>query len=969
MSLKKLSLLLFFTLLFGSASLLKAQCYGTVVYDQSVNFNGASSFNISTTVCDELIMICYDGWSRPGTGPVTVDGNPATWINTAFNGINSGVAETYAYLAPTPGVHNIVCTEAGYNSPYFLNFAADFYATGTCNPLSIASITSAIATTSCATCTGIPVTITTTIPGTMLFGNFENNSGLTGPFTNTWTGATSLSTLHIGNGIDASDAYAPEAVPGTYTIRDSTTAPHAGGGIVMVLCAIPPPLCGGACSITLTPTTINPTCGNNNGSIVIGVAGGSGPYTYVWSPAVSTSASATGLSAGSYTITVNGTGGGCNTASITVNLTTTVLNVVATVSTNDLCTNSTNGSGTSVTTGGTGPYTYAWTPSGGTNANVSGLTAGTYTITSTDINGCTGSASITITAPPALTTTITGVNIKCNGASTGSATVTAGGGTPGYKYSWAPAGGTNATASNLSATTYTVTVTDANGCTATASIALTQPTALNVTATITAPSCGGSNGSATANPTGGTPGYKYAWAPVGGTNATATGLSAATYTVTVTDANGCTQTATAVVAASSTLTTIITATNVLCGGGNTGTATAVPNGGTTPYTYLWTPVGQTNQTATGLTAGSYTLTVTDAIGCTATASVTLTQPTPITLLSAGFPVTCNGGDDGQATVIPAGGTTPYTYLWSGGTTNANADDLTATTYTITVTDANGCSATATASVTQPAAIQVGFDSDTLKGCYPLCFYFGDLSVDPTPGDTIKHWNWDFGDGGQDTNQNPRHCYTGPGTYSVKLTVVDNKGCSNSHTNANMITVYQHPSPDFSVSPQPTTIYQPNITFTDLSSDPYGIVSWSWNFNDPLNDTGSTLQNPSHAYSDTGIYCPMLTVTNIHGCVDSISHCLVISPQYSMYIPDAFSPNGDGKNDMFLPRGEYIQQYSLNIFDRWGMRIFSTTDMYQGWDGKASSGRLCQEDTYIYLIDITDNLGKKHSYLGKVTLIK
>ncbi len=515
MSLKKLSLLLFFTLLFGSTSLLKAQCYGTVVYDQSVNFNGASSFNISTTVCDELIMISYDGWSRPGTGPVTVDGFPATWIATAFNGNNSGVAETYAYLAATPGVHNIVCTEAGYSGPYYLNFAADFYATGTCNPLSIASLTSATANSvsSCATGGNVTCSINTTITGSMIYANFENNNGQTGPFVDAWTGATGLGQLHIGIGIDASHAYEPAAVPGTYTITCGNLAnPSNGcGGIEMVLVDIPPPLCGGACSITLTPTTINPSCGNNNGSIVIGVSGGSGPYTYTWSPAVSTGASATGLSAGSYTITVNGTGGGCNTSSITVNLTTTVLTVTAAVSTNDLCTNSTNGSGTSNTTGGTGPYTYAWTPSGGTNANVSGLTAGTYTITSTDVNGCTGSASITITAPPALTTTITDVNIKCNGASTGSATVTAGGGTPGYKYAWAPSGGSNANATGLSAGTYTVTITDANGCTATASIAVTQPPALNVTATITAPSCGGSNGSATANPTGGTPAYKYAW--------------------------------------------------------------------------------------------------------------------------------------------------------------------------------------------------------------------------------------------------------------------------------------------------------------------------------------------------------------------------------------------------------------------------------------------------------------------------
>jgi gliding motility-associated-like protein len=184
----------------------------------------------------------------------------------------------------------------------------------------------------------------------------------------------------------------------------------------------------------------------------------------------------------------------------------------------------------------------------------------------------------------------------------------------------------------------------------------------------------------------------------------------------------------------------------------------------------------------------------------------------------------------------------------------------------------------------------------------------------------------------------------------------------------MITVYNNPTAAFTVSPQPTTIFQPTIAFTDKSTDPYGIVSWLWNFEDPLNDTASNLQNPAHTYQDTGIYCPMLTVTNIHGCKDSITECLVISPQYTLYIPDAFTPNGDGKDDIFLPRGEYIATFDMYIFDRWGMKLFHSTDLYSGWDGTVN-GRICQEDTYVYLINVTDNLGKKHSYIGKVTLIK
>ena len=186
----------------------------------------------------------------------------------------------------------------------------------------------------------------------------------------------------------------------------------------------------------------------------------------------------------------------------------------------------------------------------------------------------------------------------------------------------------------------------------------------------------------------------------------------------------------------------------------------------------------------------------------------------------------------------------------------------------------------------------------------------------------------------------------------------------------MITVYSFPVPAFTFGPQPAMITDPVISFTDKSTDAYGIATWLWNFNDPLSDKSSNLQNPTHAYGDTGQFCATLTVTNIHGCRDSVTECLVISPEFTLYIPNAFSPNGDGRNETFQPKGDFISDYQMYIFDRWGMMLYYSTDMNKGWDGTVNGGtQICQEDTYVYMINVTDNLGKKHNYIGRVTLIK
>jgi hypothetical protein len=302
--------------------------------------------------------------------------------------------------------------------------------------------------------------------------------------------------------------------------------------------------------------------------------------------------------------------------------------------------------------------------------------------------------------------TISQTNVICNGGSTGSASVTATGGTAPYTYNWAPSGGTFATASNLTAGSYTCTITDANQCTITKTVTITQPSAVTATTSQTNVSCnGGATGSASVTASGGTAPYTYSWAPSGGTLATASNLAAGSYTCTIRDANQCTITKTVTITQPSAVTATTTQTNVSCNGGTNGSATVSATGGSAPYTYSWAPSGGTLATASNLAAGTYTCTIRDANQCTITKTVTITQPSAVTATTTQTNVNCNGGTNGSATVSATGGTAPYTYSWtpSGGIL-ATASNLAAGSYTCTIRDANQCAITKTVTITQPIAV-------------------------------------------------------------------------------------------------------------------------------------------------------------------------------------------------------------------------------------------------------------------------
>ncbi|MFN4254030.1 MAG: T9SS type A sorting domain-containing protein, partial [Saprospiraceae bacterium] len=317
--------------------------------------------------------------------------------------------------------------------------------------------------------------------------------------------------------------------------------------------------------------------------------------------------------------------------------------------------------------------------------------AGSYSIlvTNTD-NGCTNTASTSVSQSPQVTAAVSGQsNVSCNGNTDGSATATAGGGFGAFTFHWSN-GATTSSISGLATGNYLVTVTDTENCSATASVAITQPDPLVCNATATAQTQSGTNdGSATANPTGGTPGFIYAWSN-GGTTQTITDLAPGAYTVVITDANGCTQSQTVTVnSVNCALVPSIVGTNISCFGAADGSATVSLLGANEPVTYTWSN-GQTSATATNLTPGNYTVQILDAGGCPAEISVSIAQPVQLSASASATGESAQGANDGTASATAIGGTGTYTYLWSNGATTASIGGLAPGTYSVEVKDENGC---------------------------------------------------------------------------------------------------------------------------------------------------------------------------------------------------------------------------------------------------------------------------------------
>ena len=470
------------------------------------------------------------------------------------------------------------------------------------------------------------------------------------------------------------------------------------------------------------------SCGNlNDGSINVYISGGLAPFTYSIDGGTNSQASNSfgGLSGGNYTVYVEDSLN-CFVDSVVVLNQPAPLVIGADQVDSLSCFNTADGQIELLANGGVLPYDFSLD-----NINYSpdsvftGLTEGSYTAYVQDANLCIDSIVVDVFAPPALALTIDSTNITCKDLSDGTATVTAVGGSGGFIYSWNDALSQNtASATNLDAGTYQVVVTDVNGCVDSATVNIEEPDSLILTLLgVTDVLCNGaSTGAVSVNTAGGTTAYSYQWTNGGGSNEDLSGASAGTYTLTVTDANNCTDQLTAVIAEPPALSINLAGTDILCSGGADGEVDATVNGGVIPYTYAWTgPNGYTNNTedVTGLTGGTYTLSVTDSNNCILTQTITINEPNDVAITFSDSPVNCFGGNDGSLTAsVLSGGTAPFSFQWDAAANNqltATATGLTAGTYTVTVTDANGCVYTNSASVSEPQApLSIVMDSTNIS---------------------------------------------------------------------------------------------------------------------------------------------------------------------------------------------------------------------------------------------------------------
>ena len=700
-------------------------------------------------------------------------------------------------------------------------------------------------------------------------------------------------------------------ISSTSSVNHTFTGLNAGDYTIEVIDNSGTPVTKNASVITLASVIgsgnkTNVKCKNgSDGTAQIIVSGGTSPYTYLWSNSATTQ-SITGLSANTYTCTVTDNTGCTSNSSVTITEPAAALSEILST-TNITCNTLTDGKASLSVSGGTAGYTYLWTGTGSvssftsTSASLTGLAAGTYNYVVTDANSCQKSGSATIVEPTAISISSSKTDVSCKGGSTGSITLTVSGGTvgSGYSYSWTGPSfsATTKDISTLIAGSYTVTVTDANGCTNQSTIVISEPAAiLDATASTTNAKCKSSaDGSITLTPSGGTSTYTYLWNN-SSTNQNQTNLVAGTYSVTITDSKGCTANKSYVITEPTAISVVLSTTNISCNGLKDGKTSLVVSGGTASYTYAWTGTGSvswrsgTNDTMINLPAGTYNYVVTDANSCQKSGSATIQDPDTIAISNVNTNVSCNGGNDGDIKLTLLGGSpisSPiYNYSWTGpgtySSTSKNISGLTAGTYVITVTDNNSCTKNKTIKITEPSAIWIA-DSTINVTCNGLLD--GQIFLKDSGGTGTHTYSW-----------------VGPGTFTATtknisgliagdytVTVKDNLNC----TKTLKVTVTE-----------PIKIAL-SATVTDLkcNSDKSGaitltIIGGTPAYNYDWTGPGTYKNTVDKDLSGIGAGSYKLILTDNNGCSDSITK-VVAQPTKMVLIYDSSNVLCNGSNEGFI----------------------------------------------------------------------
>lgn len=773
---------------------------------------------------------------------------------------------------------------------------------------------------------------------------------------------------------------------------------------------------GNGCTLTQNNTVLAPvapldailvlnngvTCfGSSNGSFYIQAIGGTADYNYTITGQTSGIAQFNqngvfnGLPADDYDVLITDAAGCTHTEVVTVNTPTAPL-IISTVDTRNItCFGDTTGRICFNVTGGIAPYSFVCmnnatvNPEGylaNGNTCFRGLTAGSFTITVTDAQGCSASITNTLTQPSnPLTANATVSDVTCYGGSNGAISISTAGGTLPYQY----AINTNpfvftavSVFQQLPSAIYEITVRDANLCTFVLQPNVGQPSLPLASEIVlqTQLNCVGSQDAcvtvAAIATTGSVP-FTYTYNGVTNTTGLFCGFGQGLYSIIVSDANNCTAVQNVTFNNPPELeANIIFAKQVSCFGGEDGMLKVGATGGTPgsnpSYFYEWIGLPSQADSAVNLMATTYCAVVKDSLGCRDTTCATLTQPNKILTIGVGDANICIG-DSVQLTMNGTGGTPDYTFTWlPNGVmqdppltgTPIVVKPETTTYYLIEIEDSRGCKSDYdTLIVTVHPLPTANFIAEKRFICQDECVEFRDISlISSVTGDSIVNWKWKFDNANFVTSFNPTHCYNLPGKKTVQLIVYTNIGCRDTVALENIVTVYPKPDIDFQFTPNPASLVDPKISFLPKIQEDN---TYFWNFGD---GNVSDVTSPIHLYSDTGTYEVVLTQISENGCIDSLMQLVKIDPILNVYVPNAFTPNNDGLNDNFIVVGKYLTEYSLTIFNRFGEKIFETTELNQFWDGN-NEGQPALSGSYSWNIRAKDVNGNKIVKSGMVTLVR
>ncbi len=914
------------------------------------NIQNATQANAQTTNGGNYIVTVTDanGCSNTSTTNVVVNPTPVVnvgsnspvCINTAINLTSTG-GGTYTWAGP----NSFSSTLQNPTIPAATTAEAGVY-------------TVTVTTLGCTNTGTVSVTVTTPTASAANTGPYCAGATMSlsssAASTYTWSGPGFSS-----NAQNPTQANSTPAMSGTYTVMVSIGSCTASATTNVVVNALPTPTAG-----SNSPVCVGQAINFTSSNAVSHAWAGPGGFTSsVQNPVISVCGM---INNGTNTLTVTDANGCSNF--VTVNV---VVNPLPSITVNNptVCVNQ------AINFTATGGTTYFWAGPNSFTSNVQNPTipsaasnmSGQYTVVAISAAGCSNTAVSNATVFPLPSPNITSNSPVCVGGTLNLQ------GSGGASYAWSGPGYTglnqNPTINNVAASAsgvYTLLV-SSGSCTASTTFTVVINPLPVFSFTGSNVLCNGqSNGTSTVNVTVGTGPFNYNWSTIPSqTTQDASNLAAGTYTCVVTDANGCTSMASTQITQPTAFSVSINSTTFSACANTPINVTAIGAGGTGPYNYNWVSGPAASGYAVNETVSGnyiYTVNATDAFNCPATNVINLTfhpQPT----VSATSATVCSG----QSAALTASGAN--TYVWQPGNVTGPTYPYNGNTSinVSVVGTSNGCSNSANTNIMVNPNPNSSISLGSAKGCVPACVTF---TAGSSP--SISSYNWILNGAGITGSVNGAFCFDEAAQYTLGLTVMDAFGCTSTVVPVT-IDIYPQPVADFNHAPiKPIVNQDPFVTFTDAS---WGtpIVSWNWYFMNTAQYT-SVEQNPTFAYTEPGTYPVVLVVKSDRGCTDTLVRPLVVGEDFGIYVPNAFTPNGDGLNDIFQPKGFGVVKYEINIFDRWGEKVFSTKEFEKGWDGTMQSKNdvkygIIEEGVYTWLINATSVFGKSHELKGHVTLMK